>query len=101
MTFMVRIHCVRALQLWAILAVVLVALPFPWTACAQEAVSAATDLTWFDWVGQLLTSPLGAAILAALWGASEALSMIPAIKANGVFQLVWSILKYVKNPKPV
>lgn len=39
-------------------------------------------------------------ILAVLGGISEALSLIPAIKANGVFQLVWDILKVLKPKKP-
>lgn len=32
-------------------------------------------------------------ILAALFAVSEALSLIPAVKSNGVFQLVFGILK--------
>jgi len=32
-------------------------------------------------------------ILAALLAASEALSMIPAVRSNGIFQAVWNVLK--------
>ena len=31
--------------------------------------------------------------LGALWGVSEALSLIPSVKANGVFQLVFNIIQ--------
>lgn len=44
-------------------------------------------------------SPTGAAISMALFAASEALAAIPALKANGVFQLLTSVLsKLVKRP---
>jgi hypothetical protein len=36
-------------------------------------------------------------ILGVLWGFSEALALIPAVKANSVFQLIWSALKYLKG----
>jgi len=32
-------------------------------------------------------------IVAALLAVSEALSFIPRVKANGMFQLVWNVLK--------
>lgn len=32
-------------------------------------------------------------ILAGALALSEALSMVPAIRANGIFQFVWNILK--------
>ncbi len=32
-------------------------------------------------------------IVGVLFGVSEALSLIPAVKANGVFQLVFGVLK--------
>lgn len=32
-------------------------------------------------------------VFAALWAVSEALSLIPVVKANGVFQLVAGILR--------
>lgn len=38
-------------------------------------------------------------VLAVLGGISEALSLIPAVKANGVFQLVASILKVLLGKK--
>lgn len=39
-----------------------------------------------------------AAVFAALWAVSEALSYIPAVKANGVFQAIQGILgKLVKK----
>jgi hypothetical protein len=38
-------------------------------------------------------------ILAVLGGVSEALSLIPAVKANGVFQLVANILKTLLGKK--
>jgi hypothetical protein len=34
-------------------------------------------------------------VATGLWGISEALSMIPAVKANGVFQAIYNILKAV------
>ena len=34
-------------------------------------------------------------ILAALHAVSEALSMIPALKSNGLFQLVYNMLKFL------
>lgn len=38
-------------------------------------------------------------VLAVLGGVSEALSLIPAVKANGVFQLVQNILKALLGKK--
>jgi hypothetical protein len=38
-------------------------------------------------------------IIAVLGGVSEALSLIPAVKANGVFQLVVSALKALLGKK--
>lgn len=39
--------------------------------------------------------------IAALGAVSEALSLIPGVKANGIFQIVWNILKLIagENPK--
>jgi len=34
-------------------------------------------------------------ILAAALAVSEALSMIPGLKSNGIFQLVYNILKFI------
>lgn len=34
-------------------------------------------------------------ILGILWGISELLSLIPGIKANGVFQLIYNMLKFL------
>ena len=38
-----------------------------------------------------------AVILAALFAVSEALSLIPQVKSNGVFQFVFNVLKKVKG----
>jgi hypothetical protein len=38
-----------------------------------------------------------AEILGVLWGLSEALSFIPAVKANGVFQMIFEALKKAKG----
>lgn len=42
-----------------------------------------------------------AACIAALLAVSEALSFIPGVKANGVFQAIWNVLKMIagENPK--
>lgn len=39
-------------------------------------------------------------VIAVLGGISEALSLIPSIKANGVFQLVANALKALAPKKP-
>lgn len=44
-----------------------------------------------------LTSPTGAAIGFGLWVISEALASIPAIQANGVFQLIHQFLSRFKR----
>lgn len=36
-------------------------------------------------------------ILGALWGISEALSLIPVVKANGVFQAISNLVKSIKD----
>lgn len=36
-------------------------------------------------------------VIAVLGGISEALSLIPGIKANGVFQLIYNALKALKK----
>jgi hypothetical protein len=43
-----------------------------------------------------------ALIFAVLFGVSETLALIPAVKSNSVFQLVWSVLQKLKpqDPKP-
>jgi len=38
-------------------------------------------------------------ILAALFAVSEALSFIPALKANGIFQLIYGIIAYLVSKK--
>ncbi len=48
-------------------------------------------LLWTAW--QFLSSPEGAAFFAGLFAASEAFSMIPWIKSNGVFQAIYEVLK--------
>lgn len=35
----------------------------------------------------------GAMILGVLFGVSEALSLIPQVKSNGVFQMIYNLLK--------
>jgi hypothetical protein len=42
-----------------------------------------------------LTGPGGAVIFGALWALSEALSLIPSIKANGVFQMISGWIKKI------
>lgn len=37
------------------------------------------------------------AIVAALLAISEGLSLIPAVKANGIFQAIYNILKSIKD----
>ena len=37
------------------------------------------------------------AIVTALLAISEALSMIPSVKANGIFQAIYNILKSIKD----
>jgi len=34
-------------------------------------------------------------ILSAALAVSEGLSMIPAVKANGIFQCIWNVLKMI------
>lgn len=38
-------------------------------------------------------------IVGALLAVSEALSLIPAVKANGIFQVLWRLLKLVAGDK--
>jgi hypothetical protein len=38
-------------------------------------------------------------IVGALLAVSEALSLIPAIQANGLFQVIWNILKIIGGKK--
>lgn len=38
-------------------------------------------------------------IVGALLAVSEALSLIPAVQANGIFQILWRILKAVAGAK--
>lgn len=38
-------------------------------------------------------------IVGALLAVSEALSLIPAVKANGIFQVLWRMLKAVAGTK--
>lgn len=37
------------------------------------------------------------AVVSALLAISEGLSMIPALKANGIFQAIYNILKSIKD----
>jgi len=34
-------------------------------------------------------------IVAALLAGSEALSLIPSVRANGIFQCIWNVLKII------
>ena len=38
-------------------------------------------------------------IIGALLAISEALALIPAVKANGIFQMLWNILKITAGAK--
>lgn len=38
-------------------------------------------------------------IIGALLAVSEALALIPNVKANGVFQVVWNLIKILAGPK--
>jgi hypothetical protein len=38
-------------------------------------------------------------IVAALLAVSEALSLIPGVQSNGIFQVVWRVLKIVAGAK--
>lgn len=38
-------------------------------------------------------------IIAALLAVSEALSLIPQVKANGVFQVLWNVLKMLAGER--
>lgn len=38
-------------------------------------------------------------IVGALLAVSEALSLIPAVKANGIFQMLWNVLKMIAGKK--
>jgi len=38
--------------------------------------------------------------VAALLAVSEALSLIPGVRANGIFQVVWNVLKMIAGEKP-
>lgn len=38
-------------------------------------------------------------IVIALLAVSEALSLIPSVKANGVFQMLWNVLKIMAGKK--
>ncbi|MBA7472735.1 hypothetical protein ES707_08067 [subsurface metagenome] len=40
-----------------------------------------------------------AVIATALFAISEALSLIPALRANGIFQVIWNVLKVLAGKK--
>jgi hypothetical protein len=42
-----------------------------------------------------------AIIIGALLAVSEALSLIPAVRANGIFQMFWNLLKIMAGKKEV
>ena len=53
----------------------------------------------FNTILDFVQSPTGAGIFMALFAVSEALAAIPAIKANGVYQLLSGLLeKIVRKP---
>lgn len=54
----------------------------------------------FDGIIDFLTSPAATGIFVALFAMSEALGAIPAIKANGVFQLVAGLLARLAHKAP-
>ncbi|MBA7570070.1 hypothetical protein ES708_11815 [subsurface metagenome] len=46
-----------------------------------------------------MTTTTVAIIVAALLAVSEALSLIPAVRANGIFQMIWNLLKIMAGKK--
>lgn len=44
-----------------------------------------------------LSGPNGAILFAVLFGVSEALAAIPAVKANSVFQWIVNLIKWMKE----
>jgi len=46
-------------------------------------------------IGAAAANPTVTIILAALLAVDEALSLIPAVKANGIFQLVSNVIKKI------
>lgn len=38
-------------------------------------------------------------VIGVLFAISEALSMIPAVKSNGIFQMLWNVLKIMAGQK--
>jgi hypothetical protein len=83
---MVMILCVALTAMW------------PLAGLAQEAPVPAAEGSWVAAVIRFLHTDAGVALLLALWGLSEALAMIPAVKSNSVFQLLWGILSRMKKP---
>ena len=53
-----------------------------------------------DGIIDFLTSPAATGIFVALFAMSETLGAIPAIKANGVFQLIAGILARLARKTP-
>lgn len=54
----------------------------------------------FDGIIDFLMSPAATGIFVALFAMSEALAAIPAIKANGVFQLIAGVLGRLARRTP-
>jgi len=50
-------------------------------------------------MGELMTGDNMALILGVLLGISEALSLIPSLKANGIFDFIYKILKMFGGKK--
>ena len=46
-----------------------------------------------------MTGTMVSIILAALLAVSEALSLIPAVRANGIFQVIWRLLRILVGRK--
>ncbi|MBA7474187.1 hypothetical protein ES707_09535 [subsurface metagenome] len=46
-----------------------------------------------------MTATTVAIIIAALLAVSEALALIPAVRANGIFQMLWNLLKTMAGKK--
>ena len=57
-------------------------------------------MDFFNSVFDFMQSPVGAGIFMALFTMSEALASIPAVKANGVFQLVAGLLARLARKTP-
>lgn len=57
-------------------------------------------MDFFNSVFDFMQSPVGAGIFMALFTMSEALAQIPAVKANGVFQLIAGLFGKLAKKAP-